>query len=145
MGVISGYKFLTPNVAISASSTPLNPSDPFSTRFFVSNNSQFPIYDVSNRCYFGDMNVSGGISFSNFSTESDIKPISIIEAGEKDTTLCILPVINTFDEAQGDIYMIVSFQPSFSLFFSPQEKMVRFAVEQGSDKKWYWRPIPLSR
>ena len=126
-----------------SSFSPLNPNDPFSTRFSISNDGAFSIDDVEFGCYLKDISFPEGGGFSNFSVIDSSLPIKTIEAGEKATYKCLLSVPNVSGHSQADIYVLVSYQPKFLPY--RVKKPYRFVMQQGSDRQWYWFGQPVAK
>ena len=79
IGLIASLLAFASRVSVSPSS-PLDPSDPFSTPFFISNDGLFAIYDVKFHCYFKKVKYVEGGGISNIEVLEDTAPISAIEA-----------------------------------------------------------------
>lgn len=142
IGFVSSLMFFASRITVSSLNS-LDPSDPFSTPFSISNDGAFSIYNVEFRCHFKDVSFPRGGGFKGFSVQDDSPPIAVIEAGEKATTKCVIFAPNISIGSQGDIYVVVSYQPKFLPY--RKEKLFRFIMKQGSDKQWYWFQQPVAK
>ncbi len=142
VGLVSGLLVFASRVSVS-SSTPLNPSDPFSTPFFISNDGLFAIYDVKFHCDLRGIKFPEGGGVSNISIIDDSPSISSIEASEKATTKCMISIPDATRNDHADIAIVISYRPKF--FPYQKNKKFRFVMEQGFDKQWHWQPQPLSK
>jgi hypothetical protein len=142
VGLIGGLMYFAARVTVS-SLTPLNPTDPFSTPFSISNDGAFSIYDVEFSCSLNDVKFPNGGGMSNLSVGGyGLPPIKVIEAGEKATYQCLIGSQETPKGSQADIHVVVSYQPKF--IPCRIDKPYRFVMKQGSDKQWYWFQQPVS-
>ncbi|MDQ3714403.1 MAG: hypothetical protein M3388_19610 [Acidobacteriota bacterium] len=142
VGLVSSLLVFASRVSVSSSS-PLNPSDPFSTPFYVSNDGLFAIYDVTFYCNFRDVTFFEGGSISGISVRGSDPLIPSIEASERATTKCLLTYPDANRNDHGDIVVVVSYKPKFLPY--RKERKFRFVMEQGSDKQWRWQPEPVSK
>jgi hypothetical protein len=123
-----------------ASELPINPGDPFSSPFTLSNDGFLPIYHVLFSCTLRDVKWQDG-GVVNIRTRTNAEPIKKIDAGEATTTFCkFLP--NKTKIKSADIEVEVKYRPAY-LFWSKQ-KSIRFGTVKGSDGTLRWVPKALS-
>lgn len=145
-GIYVGYVQLSPRISVSASAA-LNPSDPFSTPFVISNDGYLPIRDVEFLCRLTDVNARPpgiNLSFENISVQGPDQFLGDknqqtrdIAAGGHATTKCNLsPLFPVMPIENADISITVIFRPAF--FRSQKAKYFRFVTARGSDGQLRW-------
>ena len=156
---LSGWTFValyyefSPNITISTVS-PLNPSDPFSTPFVVSNNSILSIHDVTIKCRVLDVKYVGQsiqITSNTVWVTSDVA--KIIDKNESITALCHLRKLISVKKSRlsdteipinyADIAIITSFRPSFA--FWTTEIPFRFITAKSADGQLRWLRQPMGK
>jgi hypothetical protein len=151
-GVFVGYVQLAPRISVSASA-PLNPSDPFSSPFVISNDGYLPIRNVQFLCRLSDVNAQPpglNLSFENISVMGPDRflgdksqKIRDIDPGGQATTKCNLsPLFPVMPIENADIAITVVYQPAF--YRSQKVKDFRFITVSGSDGqlRWVRQPSP---
>lgn len=146
LGVVLGVAAAAyPRLSVSSSS-PLNPTDPFSTGFTISNDGFFSIHDVKFACSLNDVKGHvGEIPITIEDVEVDLDaPISKIEASEKATFKCRISFSQTApDLSVGDLSIDIDFRPAYVPM--RMKKSYRFVTARGSDGQYYWQPQPLAK
>jgi hypothetical protein len=143
LGIVTGYLALVPKVSV-VQTLPLNPIDPFSTPFIVSNEGPFGIngieivchlkYVESEHAHFNDFNVWA------YGLNQQLDP------GQRDSADCIFS--DVFGLPHGDIVttaditMKARFRPDFLPW--KQNRYFRFVAQKGSDGHLYWFPKAMS-
>jgi hypothetical protein len=131
------YEF-RPQGAVYAEST-LDPRNPFSTPFIISNTVRLPIYSVTRICYFQNLTFRklGHVDSTYMSMEVYWPAI---EPGVRDTLMCPFSVPD--DElVTGDITIFVDYH----WFYWPRwfTTEARFVTKQNADGTLRWLPVSL--
>ena len=122
------------------SDSPINPADPFSSPFTLSNKGILPIYNVLFSCTLRDVKWQDG-GVMNIRTRTKADPIKRINAGEATTTFCkSLPYKAEIKSA--DIEVEVTYRPAY-LFWSKRSS-IRFGTVTENDGSLRWVPKALS-
>lgn len=131
---------LGPRVSVSAA-YPLNPSDPFSAPFIMTNRGNLSIYNVGFTC-----NQTGAVYPNpkwnvgdNKTTYTDLSPV--IQPGESRTIPCGMRGTLSLPIVGADINIQVSFRPSYW----PRKLTTRFRFLMwiDSNKHLRWLPQPI--
>ena len=127
-----------------ASSAALNPADPLSTPFVISNNGSLPMHDVSFRCVIRNLESE---SHGRFVAPAGAIPtdfvIRTMHSGESATVGCPFQWMKlTTPLAAGDIEIVVVYRPDWWPW--RREKPFRFATARYSDGTLHWLPRALS-
>jgi hypothetical protein len=114
----------------------LDPADPFSTRFLVSNDGLLSIYDVKNWCYVNDVSNDNGAHVGDLRAYEAATDASEMGPTDKSTVRCRVPVGFASPATHGDIVISVW----YTLRFYPwrKGKHVRLVGERGSDGVFHW-------
>lgn len=122
------------------SDSPINPDDPFSSPFTLSNKGILPIYDVLFSCTLRDVKWQDG-GVSNIRTKTNAAPIKRINAGEATTTFCkFFPYELKIKSA--DIEVEVKYRPAYLPW--SKRSSIRFGTVTESDGTLRWVPKALS-
>lgn len=134
--------------AISVSqSTPLNPADPFSAPFIVSNDGALVIDSVQFDCLLNNLQTNQ-ITVTDGDFEDDSQFVDTMDAGEKRSVQCAFedPSLIKFDLPQiyksADITLAVRFRVAFVPWY--QTRTFRFMLAKATDGSFYWYPQPNS-
>jgi hypothetical protein len=129
-----------------SSSEALNPSDPFSTPFVISNDGYLPIKETLFSCGFRNVSYTAvDIDFSKgVESQYAAPPIPTIGGGEKTTAWCFNPTETGMfgDIEQAEVDIVIRYRPAWLPW--GQEKRARFLAVSGKDGKLYWLPKALS-
>ena len=150
---IALYHQFTPNLTISALS-PLNPSDPFSTPFVISNDSLLPIYDVTIKCRLIDVKyVDQSLQVSSNTSWAISDAAKKIDRNESITALChlrgfISVKISRLNDTEmmishADIAVIMSFRQNYTFWLT--EKPFRFVTAKSADGQLRWIRQPMNQ
>jgi hypothetical protein len=134
---LGGYYTFVPRLSVSASSA-LNPSDPFSTPFILSNDGNLSIYAIKYSCELNLIETDTDIVFKNSRISNFTSQRTELEPSGKDTFSCPFSSVVGFSGprvAIADVTLAVSFQTYFNY---PSKRTFRFVTETASDKKLYW-------
>jgi hypothetical protein len=142
---MNGYHFFDPRMSISAA-TALNPSDPFSVPFVLSNDGNVSIHCVSYIWIFNSVESEKGTIFDHVEIRDSRYIRARLYPSEKDTFRCLfarnfaslrlyLPI------KYADMILRVLYRPSFR--FSQQSKYFRFVMQRSTDNQLYWFPQSL--
>jgi hypothetical protein len=154
LGLVTGYIALLPRVSVSQNEQ-LDPSDPFSSPFVVSNDGPLPMERVRFRCgivsasYEHGPKVEGGSNFgSSFifapDASGNMPPQNFgaveMNPGERSTIpSCNYPFPKSV--AGANIGIIVTFRIGYTPFSS--KRTFRFVTLADSNKKLHWYPYPI--
>lgn len=141
LGVATGYLSLLPRITISQNQA-LDPMDPFSAPFVVSNDGPLGINKVVVLC----MPIKVEDTAHNLLSRYAVKRVPTIpgmEVGEKATVPCYLGVTLTHPIETADIAFRVQFRPDFVIWRVHRD--LRFSAMRGADGKLYWYPQPFDR
>ena len=139
LGLVVALYSLCARIGVTSDS-PINPDDPFSSPFTLSNKGFLPIYDVLFSCTLRDVKWQDG-GVMNIRTKTNADPIKRINAGEATTTFCkFLPYNAKIKSA--DIEIEVMYRPAY-LFWSKRSS-IRFGTVTESDGTLRWVPKALS-
>jgi hypothetical protein len=160
--IIGTIYSLSPKVSV-ASYSNLNPADPFTTPFIITNNSSLPLHNVSARCKVDKLE---GVKLYEEEIECEtcpIKSISLtgyesgktesipqIESGESSTFICSsdIPIsedgelVNTTSTTGAEITIFVRYRPSW--VFWHHEQRFRFVTAKNANGQLVWIPLPAS-
>jgi hypothetical protein len=139
-GIFGGALLFQSRVSVTPSD-PLDPNDPFTTTFTVTNEGTFPIYDVYLACEIQRVgNPPRNIQIINTRTALGAEDtIPVMRPDQATTTLCDLP-FGFPDDAQptaGDVEIQVEFDPKF-LWRTTKE--YRFTTVRTADGRLRWIP-----
>jgi hypothetical protein len=145
IGALSGIlALINPSISISQT-TPLNPTDPFSAFFIVSNDDTLTINSVSFDCVIHNL-TSSELNVSDSDFEDHNYDLDVLEPGEKTSIKCPLDAAITFAVPPNydnvDIVLAVRFRVAFLPWF--EYRTYRFVIEHGSDGSLSWYPQPNS-
>jgi hypothetical protein len=146
LGVYASYVQLAPRISVSPSAS-LNPSDPFSTPFEVSNDGYLSIRDVQFLCRLTDVQAQPpgiNLSFENIGVMGPdqflgdkSQNIRDIGPGRQATTKCNLsPIFPVMPIDRADISITVSYKPDY--LWSPRSEDFRFVTVRSSDGQLRW-------
>jgi hypothetical protein len=139
LGLVVTLYSLSAHIGVTSDS-PINPDDPFSSPFTLSNKGILPIHDVLFSCTLRDVKWQDG-GVMNIRTKTNADPIKRIKAGEATTTFCkFLPYKAKIKSA--DIEVEVKYRPAY-LFWSKRSS-IRFGTLKESDGTLRWVPKALS-
>jgi len=140
LGLVVTLYSLSAHIGVTSDS-PINPDDPFSSPFILSNKGILPIHDVLFSCTLRDVEGQDGGGVINIRTRIIADPIKRINAGEATTTFCkFLPIKEKIKSA--DIEVEVKYRPAY-LFWSKRSS-IRFGTVTESDGTLRWVPKALS-
>ncbi len=146
LGFMTGYLSLVPRISV-WQTQPLNPADPFSTPFIVSNDGPLGINLVKFSCLLLNVETANRNRFINVRLSSESLTVIGMEPGEKATVPCIFRQsigLSDSDTIQtADVVIIVEFRPDFVLW--RRTRRLRFVTLRSSDGNLYWYPQPYSR
>jgi len=140
VGIASGVIYFLPKVSVSWSA-PLDPQNPFSTPFTVSNDGPLPIWNVEFYCRAhliksaGNASISGGAKLAG-----GIAPIKKMPPNERVDIPCVALLIFTFPGPilSADISIGASFTTLPMSFWLHQEKETRLRTVRSSDGTFRW-------
>lgn len=137
VAVVSGLLALAyPRLTVAAQPL-LNPSDPFSAPFVVSNDGYIPLTDVVISCVIdrirGAADVDGSIS------RPPERQIDRLGVGERTSTACPAPVVAPIESA--DVLISVQFSPARIAY--PMTWEYRFVGQPDGIGGWTWQQQPV--
>jgi len=154
LGILSGYISLLPKISV-VQNEQLDPSDPFSSPFIVSNDGPLPIENVRFRCgigsvsYYGKVRVKGAENYgSSFMFAPDAHgnlPVQNfgspeMNPGERSTIpSCNYPLPK--DVSDADIGIVLEFRIGYTPF--PSTRTFRFHTLPDANHGFHWYPYPL--
>jgi len=146
LGIVTAYLSLIPRISVSQTQ-PLDPADPFSAQFIVSNDGPLGINDVAFDCAILNVNTL----HNNRISTSYIRPKALkdlgMEVGEKATVPCVFRSAFGLSPSDlitsGDISIVVRFRPDF--VFWEKHRSFRFRTIKAADGTLYWFPQPYDR
>ena len=146
-GVVQGVASFVPRLSVYNASA-LNPSDPFSTPFILSNDGMLDIYSIEYSC------AGNFIETESHNIVSDVEAThwtpgrQILSPAEKDSFPCglkgaveALGVFPMVSIKTADITLNISFRPRFIVW--KQTKSFRFITARTSDNQLQWLPKSL--
>jgi len=143
LATIGGVLSLLPKVVVYAGA-PLDPSQPFTTPFTISNEGYLPIHDVTFRCRIRRAQAEDGAAIIAY--EKGISPtgfaVPLITPGEKSTVACPFPFEFNAPFAGADFDFVVVFRPDWLLWH--QEKSFRFGTTKTKEGQLIWLPRAVS-
>ena len=138
-GIVTGVFWLLPNVSV-AETAPLNPYDPFSTPFLVTNTGNLGISRIGVSCVFNNILFDNG---NTIGTTVDLvrTQLTDMDAGDHDTVACKEDSFTHFSTPArfADISLVVVFYPSLAPWIEKQ-KSFRFITARNSDGTLRWVP-----
>jgi hypothetical protein len=151
---VTGYVALVPSISVSQNEQ-LDPNDPFSSPFIVSNNGPLPIEQVRFTCGIGQVThdkgptvkgaPNGGTSFIFLPDASGKLPAQNfgdveMNPGERSTIpSCNYPFPGPIEGA--DIRIVVTFRIGYTPL--TKTRIFRFATLADASKRLHWYPYPL--
>ena len=123
-----------------ANTDALDPSDPFSTPFIVSNNGRATITDVEFSCYIDGLEYEDGAGFTRLALVTQ-PTIARIDPGDRKSGLCGSVRMHTSPVKGADIQMTIKFKaPRWGLFTKEHERKLRWVTAKQSDGTLRWIP-----
>lgn len=142
LGVVTGYLALVPRITI-IETEPLNPPDPFSARFLVSNDGPLGINSFEASCFIVKVVDRNENSIMNGVIENRTATKPRMEVGERATLQCpFARLIQTNSPiAEADIEFSVHFRPDFTWWHVT--RIHRFKCVPDSTGLLHWSPLPV--
>ncbi len=133
-----------PAISISQSSL-LNPIDPFSSFFIVSNDGNLNIKSITFDCVIHNL-TSPKLNVVGSDFQDHKYDLDILKPGEKTSIKCPLGSFIKLEDTPNynnvDIILAIRFKVGFLPWY--QNRLYRFVIEQGSDNTLHWYPQPNS-
>jgi hypothetical protein len=125
----------------------VNPLDPFSVPFVLSNDGNVSIHAVNYSCIFNFMKSERGLTFDGVEIGDERYIRARLYPSEKDTFRCLFagnfaPPRVYLPIRRADITIKILYRPSFR--FSQQSKYFRFVAQRSIDNQLYWFPQSLA-
>jgi hypothetical protein len=146
-GIYISVLSLLPRVSVSQPS-PVDASDPFATRFVISNDGWVALHKITFSCgvvYINAANDSGVIGRPDYSvrfTAPDLVADELLPA-RKATIPCVQPVHFKAPVVNADVAMVVEFRPDF-LWWRREEKFRLLGTRQ-ADGFFRWEEQPMRK
>lgn len=117
--------------------TPLKPSDPFSTPFVIKNEGLFSIHSVTFKCYITKVLYENNSSSSDNTYDND-KVIGTLPAGKSVTVPCARSAGVLFQNPLigAEERLIISFQPAFSFWTTTIQHTFVTVKEADGNFRW---------
>lgn len=141
--IMSGAMAFLPKISVTPSE-PLDPSNPFSAPFIISNEGVLPFHSVSYRVHIREVQSEDGakvIVYKKGITVSDFL-ISNINPGEKASTGIPFPFAFQTPIKSADITFVVIYRPDWLPWHG--EQRFRFGLAKKSNNSWTWLPRAMS-
>ena len=133
---LSGLMTFAPVLTVDVG-TPLDPNNPFSSPFIVSNAMIVPLFGVTISCKYDELKFEGGGTFDT-NTLGSVETLSIMAPHQKTTAPCQRGFNSNAPLKSGIATIAVSYSP----FLWPFKKSTirQFKAEMNADKKTIWLP-----
>lgn len=141
--IIAGVMSFLPKISVTPAE-PLDPSNPFSAPFIISNEGVLALHSVSYRVHIREVQSEDGgkvIIYKKGITVSDFL-ISYFSPGEKATTGVPFPFKFQTPIKSADITFVVIYRPD-SLPWHGEQRF-RFGLAKKSNNSWIWLPRAMS-
>jgi hypothetical protein len=141
--IMAGAMSFLPKISVTPSEL-LDPSNPFSAPFIISNEGVLPFHSVSYRVHIREVQSEDGakvIIYKKGITISDFL-ISNISPGEKATTGVPFPFKFQTRIKSADITFVVIYRPDWLPWHG--EQRFRFGLAKKSNNSWTWLPRAMS-
>ena len=147
LGILTGVLYFLPNVAV-ADTPALNPKNPFSTPFFVTNSGNIPISALGVSCWLNQVSWSnGGYMENDFIGQP--QHFVDMEPGDQEAVPCYTGLENRNDVVHADIRIIAfitpEFAPSWCCRWISKVRTFRFVTQRASDGTFRWLPAPETK
>jgi hypothetical protein len=138
--VLSLWLAALPKLSIDISGS-LQPHDPMSTVFFLSNDGALPIHDLHTNCHLGDVQYSHNalqdVELMNVPGSTS----DILSAGHKMTLPCEhLLEIGDMPANKAEMIITVGYRPDWVWWHKYAEFPLK--AEKGADGNWVWTHVP---
>ena len=133
---LSGLMTFAPVLTVDVGA-PLDPNNPFSSPFIVSNDMIVPLFGVTIKCKYDEVTFEGGGPFDNTTVGSE-ETLSIMAPHQKTTAPCQRGFNINAPLKSGITTIAVSYSPFLWPFKT--SKIRQFKAEMNADKKIIWLP-----
>jgi hypothetical protein len=135
IAIAGAYYQFRPNISIEAEAT-LNPNNPYSTQFRVTNSGLLNLNDISFGASFN--NTPGLSGFTLQAPNAGLGPIASLAPGESATRS--IPVLEIGFRGEHDIELVVHYRATF---YGRRTTTVRFVSKADSEGhlRWFHQPV----
>ena len=134
--LLSGLMTFAPVLTVDAGA-PLDPTNPFSYPFIVSNNMLVPLFGVTISCKYHKVEFEGGGTLDNNAAGSE-ETLSIMAPRQKTTAPCQKGINMSAPLKSGTVTIAVNYSPFLWPFKTSTIR--KFKAEITTDKKTMWLP-----
>ncbi|SRR6266568_8607896 len=132
---------LSPRISVSQPSLP-DSSNPFASRFVVSNDGWISLHDVKFSCATASVHAPVNITVNGGTWSSPELFATDLLPARKATVPCLVPMDFPNPISDADVAVIVSFRPDF--LWWRQEQKIRLLGRRMPDRSWTWEEQPIA-